>query len=155
MPRPKKDGMMTIVQVESMLNALRGRAEELTTKRKTLAADLDSIDRELNLLRGGFSGSAAPTPSKSPDSSKGNGRAKASGNGGKSRAKNSMSLVAMLEKVLSESGQPMSVSDILTAVEKGGYKSSSNNFRGLLNQTLIKDDRFGSASRGMYEMKKD
>ncbi len=47
----------------------------------------------------------------------------------------------------------MTVGDILEAVTAGGYRSTSANFRGIVNQTLIKDERFHSAGRGSYTMK--
>ena len=37
---------------------------------------------------------------------------------------------------------------------ESGYRSNSANFRSIVNQTLIKDKRFGSAGRGVYQLKK-
>ena len=49
----------------------------------------------------------------------------------------------------------MSVPDIVEGVQAAGYKSSSPNFRGIVNQTLIKErKKFQSVSRGVYAMKK-
>jgi hypothetical protein len=45
-----------------------------------------------------------------------------------------MSLVATLESVLAP-GKPMSVGEIVEAVQKRGYQSNSANFRGIVNQT--------------------
>jgi hypothetical protein len=47
----------------------------------------------------------------------------------------------------------MNVGDIAERAKASGYKSNSANFRGIVNQTLIKDKRFVSASRGMYKVK--
>ena len=43
---------------------------------------------------------------------------------------------------------------LLQKVQAAGYRSGSANFRGIINQTLIKDKRFGKAERGMYQLKK-
>jgi hypothetical protein len=48
----------------------------------------------------------------------------------------------------------MSLGDIVDAVQARGYRSSSANFRGIVNQTLIKESQFTSAGRGMYRLKK-
>ena len=60
----------------------------------------------------------------------------------------------MIEGVLGKSGKSMKVGDIAEAVQGGGYRTNSANFRGIVNQTLIKDKRFTSAGRGVYQMKK-
>jgi hypothetical protein len=65
-----------------------------------------------------------------------------------------MSLVAALESVMKK-GDPMGVGDIVDAVQSSGYRSRSANFRGIVNQTLIKEKkRFSSPGRGMYQLKK-
>src|SRR3712207_8218784 len=52
-----------------------------------------------------------------------------------------------------EGGKTMSVGEIVEAVERSGYRSNSANFRGIVNQTLIKDKRFQQAGRGQYQLK--
>ena len=47
----------------------------------------------------------------------------------------------------------MPVGDIMDKVLATGYKSKSANFRGIVNQTLIKDKRFAQVERGVYELK--
>ena len=43
----------------------------------------------------------------------------------------------------------------MEAVKANGYRSSSDNFRGIVNQTLIKEKkRFTAPSRGLYQLKK-
>jgi hypothetical protein len=56
--------------------------------------------------------------------------------------------------VLGKTGKPMNVGDIAAEVQRRGYKSNSANFRGIVNQTLIKEKQFSQASRGMYQLKK-
>jgi hypothetical protein len=56
--------------------------------------------------------------------------------------------------VLDEADKPIRVSEIARRVLERGYQTRSNDFRGIVNQTLIKDSRFVSAGRGMYRLKK-
>jgi len=48
---------------------------------------------------------------------------------------------------------PMSMEEILEAVQGTGYKSSSKSFRVIVSQALIKAKRFKRASRGKYLLK--
>jgi hypothetical protein len=83
---------------------------------------------------------------------RGPGRPKKLGRRGR-RPKNTKSLVASIHDALARRGAPMKVGDIMAAVKGGGYKSSSANFRGIINQTLIKEKQFKSTARGTYGLK--
>jgi hypothetical protein len=66
-----------------------------------------------------------------------------------------MSLNETMAEVLKTKGGPMKVAEIADAVLATGYKTNSANFRGIVNQTLIKDKRFASTgARGSYVFKK-
>lgn len=131
MARPALAGM-TISRLESMLNQQRSKKKDLLKERTKLLAQLDKLDRQIASVDGA------------------GGSVSSSG-----RARNSMSLVATLESVLEKAPKGMSVSDILGAVQAAGYKSSSPNFRGIINQTLIKErKKFVSVERGVYALKK-
>lgn len=67
------------------------------------------------------------------------------------RAKNSSTLLEALEKVLSNA--IMGVTEVAEAVQKAGYRTTSPNFRTIVNQTLIKDKRFKRVGRGKYTVK--
>jgi hypothetical protein len=122
---------LSIDQLEQMLQSRRALAQKLERQRGKIARKLDAIDDQIRQLGGG-----------------GRGRR------GGGRARNSQSLIEVLETVLKGSGKPMNVGDIAEAVQSKGYRSNSANFRGIVNQTLIKDKRFSAASRGMYQLKK-
>ena len=111
---------------------------ELQRERNKLMQRLDALDRKLGALAGAG----------------GRFRNGSSGGGGGGRARNPKSLVASMEAVLSRASKPMSVGDIMDGVRAAGYRSSSANFRGIVNQTLIKEKRFASAGRGIYQLKK-
>ena len=125
---------MSIAQLE---NLLAGRKAELTDKvreRTRLLARLEELEADIRRLGG---------------SARGRG-----GRGGLAgRARNEKSLIETLEDVL-KGGKPMKVGDITDAAQKSGYRSNSANFRSIVNQTLIKEKRFGSAGRGLYQLKK-
>ena len=124
---------LTIDQLEQMLNARRSQIQKLQRQRAKIARKLDAIDDRIRQL-GGSAGRG--------------------GMGRGIRARNDQSLLEVIEFVLKNSGKPMKVGDIADAVQSRGYRSNSANFRGIVNQTLIKDKRFGSASRGVYQLKK-
>lgn len=130
MARPALAGM-TISRLESMLNQQRMKKKELLKERARVQAQLEKLDRQIASLDG--SGGVSPS----------------------GRAKNPMSLVATMESVLEKQPKGMSVSDLLEGVQAAGYKSSSPNFRGIINQTLIKErKKFQAVSRGVYTLKK-
>jgi hypothetical protein len=54
---------------------------------------------------------------------------------------------------LSSARSLVSVGDIAERVQASGYRSSSANFRGIVNQALVKDKRFVSTARGMYGLR--
>ena len=78
-------------------------------------------------------------------------RAKHQG-GARRRPRNTMNLADALCELLRE--QTMSVTEIAEAVQKAGYKTSSPNFRTIVNQTLLKDGRFKRMGRGQYTAKR-
>ena len=129
---------ISIAQLEQML---AGRKSELGQKQKEhsrLLARLQQLEAEIRQL-GGNAGRR--------------GRGASGGGGGGTRARNEKNLIETLEDVL-KPGKPMKVGDIAEAAQKSGYRSNSANFRSIVNQTLIKDKRFTSAGRGVYQLKK-
>lgn len=134
MARPSATSGMTIAQLENLLTTRRNKLNELVRERSRIQQRLDSMNRQIAALsgRGGSVGGARA--------------------GG--RARNAASLVATMETILRDSGKPMPVGDIVSAVLRRGYQTTSANFRGIVNQTLIKEKQFSSAGRGVYQLKK-
>jgi hypothetical protein len=116
---------LSIAELERMLATQRSAVNRLTKKRTVIRRKLDTIDRDIAKL----------------------------GASGAGRARNEVSLLVAIETALKKKGQ-MQVGEIMDAVLASGYLSKSPNFRGIVNQTLIKDSRFKSAARGIYELKK-
>jgi hypothetical protein len=133
MARHANGSVLTIAELEHMLDSRRRKVARLQKERAKLQRKLNDLDGRIRVLSGA-------------------GGARLGGGG---RAQNAQSLVATLESVLKNAGKPLRVGEILQKVEAAGYRSTSANFRALLNQTLIKERKhFASAGRGLYQLKK-
>ena len=69
---------------------------------------------------------------------------------GRRRPRNDVTLADAMASVLD--GYEMSVTELADAVREAGYKTTSPNFRVIVNQTLLKDTRFVRVSRGIYSV---
>ena|SRR5437660_5567667 len=132
MPRSSNGVNLTLDQLERMVNQKRRELARLSRKRTTAQRRLDDIDDRIRRLGG------------TTMSIRGGGR----------RARNDHSLVEVIHGVLQKAARPLRVSAIAEAANAAGYRSSSANFRGIVNQMLIKDPRFLSQNRGFYQLKK-
>ena len=134
MPRPNTGLNFNIVQLERILHDRKSELSKLERQREELRRKLDGLDRQIIRLGGSMRGSRAR-----------------GGIGG--RARNERSLIETIEGVMRDQGKPMRVGEILDAVGATGYRSNSANFRGIINQTLIKErKRFSQADRGVYAL---
>ncbi len=103
-------------------------------KRERLLAQVAEIDAELASYGYEAVGGTAPA------------------GGGRRRPRNTMNLVDALSTVLKN--KTMGVSEAAEAVENLGYRSSSANFRNIVNQTLLKHKgNFKKVGRGQYTAK--
>lgn len=137
MARSSTTSYFNIAQLERILSNRRSELNRLERQRGELQRKLAGIDRQIFKLGG---------------SMRGLGRRGAGGGG--IRARNDVSLVEAIEAVLGKARKPMRVGDILDAVQAAGYRSNSDNFRGIVNQTLIKErKRFSPVERGVYQLK--
>lgn len=135
MPRPNTGVNFNIVQLERILHDRKSELSKLERQREELRRKLDGLDRQIIRLGGGMRGM----------------RGRGLGMG---RARNEHSLIETIEGVMRGHGKPMRVGEILDAVTATGYRSNSANFRGIINQTLIKErKRFSQAERGTYALK--
>ena len=127
-----------IAQLERILQERRSELTRLERHRTELQRKLDGVERQILRLNGSLRGR----------------RGGAGGAGRGTRARNEHSLIEVIETVLRHHGKPMRVGEIVDAVQAGGYRSNSANFRGIVNQTLIKErKRFTAADRGLYQLK--
>ena len=139
MARPASSSF-TIAKLQSMLDQQHAKKKDLLRERAKLQSQLEKLDRQIATLDGGAAGG-------------GSGGAGSGGSG--TRPRNEKSLVAVLEEVLAKSPKGLAIGDIVGAVQGTGYKSSSANFRGIVNQMLIKEGKtFHAVERGVYALKK-
>ena len=68
--------------------------------------------------------------------------------GGRKRHKNDSNLEQALAGVLK--GKTMGVTEVAQAVQEAGYRTTSPNFRTIVNQTLIRSALIKKVSRGQY-----
>ena len=123
-------GTLSTNELERELSRRQTAARRLERKRERLVEQLEEVERELSEL-GGLGGISI--------------------GGVRKRPRNEMNLADSLAKVLKT--KTMSVTEVTDAVQKAGYRTSAANFRTIVNQTLIKDNRFKKVSRGQYTAK--
>jgi hypothetical protein len=124
---------MSIPQLQNALKQKQTEMDRLHRQRSGLSVQLQALDRQIIRVAGD---PRAISQGRSPR-----------------RARNNISLVAAIEQVLKAAKKPMSVGAIMDAVIDRGYHSTSSNFRGIVNQTLIKErKKFKQHSRGMYTL---
>lgn len=111
-------------EAERKVNALYKKREKLEEQIATLDAEINALETEVGL---------------------------ASRRRGGKRPKNEMNLADALAKVLTK--KTMGVTEVADAVQLAGYKTTSPNFRTIVNQTLINDKRFKRVARGQYTTK--
>jgi DNA-binding transcriptional MerR regulator len=136
MARPSNNSGLAIADLRRMLDQRRSDLKRLTKRRAMLQRDLAEVDREIEKIsgKGGGGGGAR--------------------RGGGTRARNETNLIETLDGVLRAKGQPMNIGDIVEGVLRTGYRSTSENFRGIVNQQLIKErKRFQKTGRGMYQLR--
>src|SRR4051812_15459583 len=127
MARPRATDVLSINELQSLINQRKTKIRQLRKERRTLAGRLGRIDRELAVLGGQVGATLRP--------------------------RNEKNLVDVIADVMESSKKPMRVGEVTDAVLAAGYRSSSANFKGIVNQTLIKERRFSSPERGVYALR--
>ena len=131
----RKLNQLSVDDLKAELQRRERELKKLQRRRQKVASQLADLDREIVSLGGTAGASGA-------------------GRGGvRRRPRNPHSLADMLVRVFPKD-KPMKVADATAVVLKRGYKTTAENFGTIVNQTLIKDERFESVSRGFYRLKK-
>jgi len=121
---------MSFSDLQAELRRRQRGVGTLERRRRLLAKKLDALNLRISLLGGSVNGGAR--------------------RGAGVRRKNAMTLTSTLAKVLK--GKTMAVTDAADAVQKAGYRTSSNSFRTQVNIALIKGP-FKRVGRGRYTAK--
>ena len=140
-----KLGDLTMADLEREIHRRQkvvGRyVRKLERRRDKVVGQLAAIDAEIAKFDGASRRGRRPGGRRA-----GGGRA-----GGGRRPRNEMNLADALATALKSA--TMSVTEVAEAVQKAGYKTTSPNFRTIVNQTLVKDARFKRVGRGQYTIK--
>ena len=128
MPRPSAVLSMSLDDLQRVIRDRQRALAKLERKRAKLQRKLDDLDRHIAHVSGSARG------------------------GRGSRPRNEMSLSEAIAQVLGRAGGALRVRDIAEKVQALGYRSGSANFRGMVNIALIKEKRFKSAGRGVYQL---
>jgi len=121
---------LSLSDLERMIQDGRDALRKLERRRARYQRKLDAVERRIAAVGG-------------------KGRTR----GGLRRARNDVSLPETISAVLSQATSPLRVAEIAEKVLATGYRSGSANFRGMVNQALVKDRRFVSETRGVYRMR--
>lgn len=144
-PSARRGGSLRNASAGELHAELQRRSRDLKTlesRRAALMEKIDAIDSEIAAINGALG--VAP-----PRARRATGRA--TSGGGRRRPRNENSLEVALASTLK--GKTMGVSEVADAVQKAGYKTTSPNFRTIVNQTLIKSDLIKKTGRGQYTAK--
>lgn len=134
----------------TMTKAQGAKIDALIKKRHKLSEELSKLDQQLAGM-GVFGAAAGRVRSRPPGGGKRHPGLTAAGTPRK-RPINESNLIDALRSTLS--GKTMGVTELALAVQKEGYKTTSPNFRTIVNQTLINNkDKFKRVARGKYTAK--
>jgi hypothetical protein len=121
---------LSLGELERLIGKRRRQIDALVRKRTILEKRIRTLDEKIR--------SASGTVSTTP--------------GG--RARNGVTLIDAIEGAFKGNAKSLRVGEILERVLASGYQSTSANFRGIVNQTLIKGKQFYSSERGVYALKR-
>lgn len=129
-------GDLSVADLERLLNKRRTTLEALTSKRDKLQRDLEKVERRIVSLEGRGGASVGVKVRRK-------------------RPKNSQSLAAVVEEVLSRSKSGLPLHELSEKVLATGYKSGSSNFKNVLYQCLYNSPSFVHDSEsGNYKLKR-
>lgn len=122
---------LPIAELQAEIRRRQKGVSSLQKRRDKLAAQLAELDAQLMAL------------GTNPDGMHG-----IMGVPGRRRPRNDSSLADALVDLLKD--QTLSVTEAAIEVQKAGYRTTSPNFRTIVNQTLLREDRIKRVGRGLY-----
>jgi hypothetical protein len=136
----RKGSDLSVAQLERLLSDKKGQLANLGQKKASLQAQLASVDKELDSVKGSNAPAAAPAPAR---------RKTKPGRRGK-LPKNTQTLPAVVTGVLGRAPKGLSLKDLVAAVLDSGYKTKAKNFSNVVYQcvynakTIYRDDKSGT-----------
>lgn len=132
---PATERKLASLSASALQAELERRLASLQAHRESLIAEIDALDLEIASFDGGTGSKRRSSRTRSGTTRK--------------RPQNSTNLVQALSKLLT--GRTLSVTEMAEEVQQAGYRTSSPNFRTIVNQTLINNKKlFKRVSRGRY-----
>lgn len=138
----------TIEDLRRELQVRERQLGKLQTKRDRLLIQLNRIDRQI----AGMGGEVVAAPKVRRGRPAGR-PAAADGRRGRRRRATGRPLTEFIRDVLAKASEGMRAKDIAEQVQKGGYKSHSKDFYGIVAATLRDTKNFKRLSRGIYKLK--
>jgi len=133
----------SINELRREIRAKEKDVAKLRARRANLARQLAAVDKDIADLVGGARG--APRRRKKTRRAPGRPRRARKRATGKP-------LKAYVQQVLSGKTSGMRVNEIVDAVRKAGYRSSSKDFYAIVAKLLLTDDTFKRVKRGVYKL---
>lgn len=127
--------VISTADLRAELTRREGQVGKLMAKHRALSEQLAQVEGELAAF-GGLAKAA------------GRGKRALVVTGGRKRPKNDSNLEAALAKVLR--GKTMGVTEVAHAVQEAGYRTTSPNFRTIVNQALLRSELIKKVARGQY-----
>lgn len=141
-------GGLSTAAIQAELRRRARGVTKLARKRDSLLARAAELDAEIASLGGEAGGGPAAPRGGGRRGARGRIGRRAGAPAGRKRAKNDANLEVSLAKVLK--GKTMGVTEVSRAVQAAGYKTTSPNFRTIVNQALIRSDLIKKVARGKY-----
>ncbi len=128
MPSRRSLSSMTLTDIRRELNRRQRTVATLERRKQRLLRKLEDIDAKI--MASGGSGGLTRL------------------GGRRTRARNETNLIDALAATLK--GKTLSVTEAAAAVQKNGYKTTSPNFRTMVNAALLNKKKFKRVERGQY-----
>lgn len=159
----KKTAVLTVAELEQLLDSRRSELATLKEKREALANQIADLDEQIAAATGTGGGRKKVKRVKRKKSAKRAAKKavrktarkvkKTRPTTRRKRAKNSAPLSTFVEQALAGNKKGLTVQQIVDAVKKAGYKSKSANFNTVVYQQLYHSKKIKKAGRGMYALK--
>ncbi len=136
----RKGSDLSVAQLERLLSDKKGELATLGQKKANLQAQLASVDKALDSLKGANAPAAAPAPARRKKKRRRRGKL----------PRNAQSLGAVVAGILGKTPKGLSLKDLVAAVLGSGYKTKAKNFSNVVYQcvyndkTIYRDDKSGT-----------
>lgn len=157
--RSRESAPVTLADLRRELDSKEREARSLLARTDELGAEIRRLGETLRAMLAGAS--VAPGRSRgaakraAPAGRRGRGKGASGADKGSRGAPRENTLPAVLRSVLERVVGPMRVGELVTAVKKAGYASSSKNLNVIVANRLAKMPGVEKVERGLYQLRRD